>query len=87
MPNDLKAKKPEAFVGTRDALAVEAWLYQMEHYSMLIEVGNEPLPEATKVGFAVSLFKVIAPTWFYSVIKSQEQNVAVRNNWESSGRH
>lgn len=50
---------------------------------MLLELGNEPLSGATKVGFAASTFKGSAVVRWDSVIESSEKNEAVANNWET----
>jgi len=71
MPN-LKPNKPEPFSGKRDAVTVNAWLYQVEMYLNLQQLNNSEMPieENTKVSFASTLLKGNAANWWYMLVQS-----------------
>lgn len=66
----LKPNKPEAFDGKRELLAVNAWVYQLEQYFMLVQVGVTNLTDQIRIGFASSLMKSHAARWWYMQIQN-----------------
>jgi hypothetical protein len=65
MPLNLKPVKPGSYEVKRDSLALETWLYQVEQYLALVQVGapETPINDATKISYALSLFMQTAATW------------------------
>lgn len=65
----LKPNKPQLFEGKRDEFQVRAWIYKLEQYLSLIQVGNlVPLDEPTKINFAATFFTGNASTWWYNLV-------------------
>ena len=51
----LKPNNPSIYDGRRDELSVRTWLYQVQQYLSLIQVGNgQDLTDQTKIAFATS---------------------------------
>ena len=64
----LEANKPSPFDVTRDYLALNALLYNMEQYPVLIKAGNPTLDlkEATKISFAAPFFNNNGANWWFN---------------------
>ena len=69
---NLKPNKPESFSGKRDAMTVNAWLYQVDMYLNLLQLNNPdvPLDQNTRVSFASTLLKGNAANWWYMLVQS-----------------
>jgi hypothetical protein len=54
MPLNLKPVKPESYDGKRDSLTVESWLYQVEQYLALVQVGapETHINDVRKISYA-----------------------------------
>lgn len=83
MPNTLEPSRPERALGRRDGRAVQARLYEVEHYLTLIVIGNEGLLETTKIGVATLVFEAVGGTRWGSVLQSPNQRSALANNCET----
>jgi hypothetical protein len=72
MPLNLKPAKPSLYDGKRDSLTVETWLYQVEQYLALVQVGSPetPINDGTKMSYASSLFTRTAATWWYMLVQA-----------------
>jgi Retrotransposon gag protein len=81
MPLNIKPAKPGAYEGKRDSLTVETWLYQVEQYLALVQVGapETPLDDVTKIMYASSLFTQTAATWWYMLV----QGGSVPAGWDA----
>jgi Retrotransposon gag protein len=81
MPLNLKPAKPGSYEGKRDSLTVETWLYQVEQYLALVQVGapETPINDVTKISYASSLFTQTAATWWYMLV----QTGIVPGSWEA----
>jgi Retrotransposon gag protein len=81
MPLNLKPAKPSSYDGKRDSLTVETWLYQVEQYLALVQVGSPetPINDETKMSYASSLFTQTAATWWYMLVQAG----SVPGNWEA----
>jgi hypothetical protein len=81
MPLNLKPAKPSSYDGKRDSLTVETWLYQVEQYLSLVQVGSPetPINDETKISYASSLFTQTAATWWYMLVQAG----SVPGNWEN----
>lgn len=68
----IKPSKPESFVGQRDALTVNTWLYQFGTYLNLVQLGNIGIAsnDNARVAFASTLLKGIAANWWYLLVQS-----------------
>ena len=67
----LKPNKPSIYDGKREDLAVRTWLYQVDQYLTLAQVGNQvPLSDETKIAFATSYMTSTAATWWYTLVAS-----------------
>jgi len=67
----LKPNKPSTYDGKRDELSVRTWLYQIQQYLMLTEVGNgQELTDQVKIAFATSYMTSTAATWWYTLVSS-----------------
>lgn len=86
----IKPNKPDSFGGTRDPLAVNAWLYQVSQYLNLVQVGNPDaaLDDQTRISFASTFFKGTAASWWFVKVQSQtvpatwaEFEASVRNEF------
>ena len=69
---NLKPNKPEPFSGKRDAVTVNAWLYQVDMYLNLLQLNNPeaPIDQNTRVSFASTLLKGYAANWWYMLVQS-----------------
>jgi len=67
-----RPKKPEAYDGKRDMLAVNTWLYQIQVYFSLLEVSNPALqlPDEIKINLASTFLKENTANWWYMIIQS-----------------
>lgn len=68
----IKANKPEAFEGRRDALHVNTWLYQVEMYLNVSQM-NSPeqlIDDNMKVTVASTLLKGTAANWWFTLVQS-----------------
>ena len=81
MSLNLKPAKPGSYEGKRDSLTVETWLYQVEQYLALVQIGapSTPINDVTKISYASSLFTQTAATWWYMLV----QGGNVPGNWEA----
>ena len=67
----LKPNKLSIYDGKRDELAVRTWLYQVDQYLTLAQVGNPvALSDETKIAFATSCMTSTAATWWYTLVVS-----------------
>ena len=76
----LKPNKPNNFDGKRDEYAVQTWLYQVQQYLTLVQVGNAlNLDEPTKISFAATFFSHTAAAWWYTLVASNN----IPDTWEA----
>ena len=76
----LRLNKPYTYSGERDSVGVRAWIYQVEKYLELIEIGGAVgLNDATKIKYAASFFSEASELWWYSIF---EANFVVRT-WQN----
>jgi hypothetical protein len=72
MSLNLKPAKPGSYEGTRDSLTVETWLYQVEQYLALVQIGapSTPINDVKKISYAGNVpgnweaFKIAVRTEF-----------------------
>ena len=75
----LKPNKPSIYDGKRDELAVRTWLYQVDQYLTLAQVGSQvALSDEMKIAFATSYMTSTAATWWYTLVASNSAPVV----WE-----
>jgi hypothetical protein len=81
MPLNLKPAKPSPYDGKRDSLTVNTWLYQVEQYLALVQVGSPetPINDGTKISYASSLFTQTAATWWYIMVQAG----SMPGSWEA----
>jgi hypothetical protein len=81
MPLNLKPTKPTVFEGRRNSLRIEPWLYQVQQYFTLVQVGSTgtPLDDGTMITYASSLFSKTAATWWYMLVQAGQ----VPTSWEA----
>ena len=86
----IKANKPEAYDGRRDALQVNTWLYQVQMYLHVSQMNNpqQAIDENMKVTVASTLLKGTAANWWFMMVQSvqapgtwDEFCAAVRNEF------
>lgn len=67
----LKPSKPDVYDGKRDALTVDAWIYQVDTYLNLLTLSNPELnlTEEIKVQYASTLLKKNAANWYYMQVQ------------------
>jgi hypothetical protein len=81
MSLNLKPVKHGSYEGKRDSLNLETWLYQVEQYLVLVQIGapSTPINDVTKISYASSLFTQTAATWWYRFVQAGN----VPGNWEA----
>lgn len=69
---NLKPNKPDTYDGKRDFLTVNAWLYQVEQYLSLIQLGSPDalISDHNQISFASSYLKGNAAVWWFNLINS-----------------
>lgn len=73
MSLNLNPRKPEAFEGKRDHMAVEPWIYSVESNLQLVQVGmQEAIPDNSKVMYAAALFSKSAAIWWLMIVQNNQ---------------
>lgn len=73
MSLNLKPKRPEVFDGKRDQMTVEAWIYSIDSYIQLVQLGSPvAISDSDKIKFAATLFSGSAASWWFLVFQSHE---------------
>lgn len=69
----IKPIKPEPFDGRQDWLVVNVWLYQVTVYHSVLQITetNVVLADSTNIGFATTLMKGTAASWWYMNVQTQ----------------
>lgn len=76
----MKPNKPGCFDGTRDALSVRTWLYSVEKYLRLIQVGQTTeLSDEVAIDFASTFLVGTAANWWFSLVQGNR----VPATWEA----
>ena len=78
---NLKPSKPDVYEGKRDALAVNAWIYQVDTYLNLLALSNPELnlTEEIKVQYASTLLKKNAANWYYMRVQAGD----IPDTWQT----
>ena len=64
-----KPNKPSTFDGSRDELVIRTWIYQVDQYLKLVQVGGTvALNDETKISFASTFMKGTAAAWWYTLV-------------------
>lgn len=68
----IKPNNPPEFDGSRDALKVNAWLYQVDVYINLVQLSNleNQFADQIKISFESTLMKDDAANWWFMFLKS-----------------
>lgn len=68
----LRPNKPERYEGHRDFLVVNTWLYKMEQYLALVQLGNPnvQLTDGNRISYASTFFMGTAAVWWFTVVQS-----------------
>ena len=66
-----KPNKPSTFDGSRDELVIRTWIYQVDQYLKLVQVGGTvALNDETKISFASTFMTGTAAAWWYTLVVS-----------------
>lgn len=67
---EFKPNRPGTYNGKRDFLAINTWLYKVEQYLLLIQIGASQgnLSEGHKVMFASTFLTKNATVWLYTLV-------------------
>lgn len=71
-PIRLKPNKPEQYHGRRDFVIVNKWLYNMEHYFLILQLSNprNVLTDDNKIIHLSTFLSSTAAVWWYTVVQS-----------------
>lgn len=73
MSLNIKPKRPDAYDGKRDHMTVEAWIYSVESYLKLVQLGSTvAISDNDKMTFAATLFSGSAANWWFVVVQSNQ---------------
>lgn len=73
-PICLKPNKPDPYDGLRDFLIVNTWLYKMEQYLVILQLGNpgQVLSEANKIVYTSTFLTGTAAVWWYTIVQASQ---------------
>ena len=67
----LKPNKPACYDGKRDEFVLRSWIFQVQQYLSLMEVGKAaPFTDCTKISFACTYLTGTAATWWFTRVAS-----------------
>ena len=67
----LKPNKPQCYDGKRDEFQVRTWIFQVNQYLDLVQVGSQtPLSDGTKISFASTYLSGTAAAWWFTRVAS-----------------
>lgn len=77
MALNLKPRLPVTYDGKRDQITVNAWIYIVEIYFSLIEVGDQNvIAKSDKIIYAAAIFSGSEASWWFQTIKRNRFTVS-----------